>query len=71
MTELLSHGPLCTRTVQTGGRPAAAYYLNEEQALLVCMFSRTDKAASVRKLVIDTFMAVRRGRETRPDGGRN
>lgn len=25
----------------TGGRPARAYYLNDGQATLVCMFSRT------------------------------
>lgn len=47
-----------------GGRPATAYYLNEEQALLVCMFSRTANAQAVRKQVIDTFMSVRRGQRT-------
>lgn len=61
--ELETHGPLRMELIQSAGRPSTAYYLNEEQALLVCMFSRTDKAAAVRKLVIDTFMAVRRGQQ--------
>lgn len=38
-----------------------AYYLNEEQALLICMFSRTPKAAAVRREVILVFTAGRRG----------
>lgn len=37
------------------------YYLNEPQALLICMFSKTERAAMVRKEVIDVFMAYRRG----------
>lgn len=41
-----------TRTIQ-------AYYLNEAQALLLCMFSRTAKAAQVRKELIDVYMAYR------------
>lgn len=43
------------------GRPAYQYHLNEQQALLVCMFSRTEKAAAVRKEVIEVFTAYRRG----------
>lgn len=43
------------------GRPSSAFYLNEEQALLVCIFSETENAALVRKQVISTFMAYRRG----------
>lgn len=31
-----------------GGRPGKAFYLNEEQALLVAMFSRTERAKEVR-----------------------
>ncbi|KAB0573121.1 hypothetical protein [Brucella pituitosa] len=61
----LSRYGVCRSVRQTsgakGGRPSVAYYLNEEQALLVCMFSDTDNASNVRKQVIDTFMAVRRG----------
>lgn len=63
LAELQRYG-ICPSVGQnTGqrGRPSVAYYLNEEQALLVCMFSDTDNASNVRKQVIDTFMAVRRG----------
>lgn len=48
-------------TQNKGGRPAKTYYLNEAQAILLCMFSRTEKAAAVRKGVIEVFMAWRRG----------
>ncbi len=44
-----------------GGRPVVEYYLNEAQALLVCMFARTEKAAAIRKQVIAVFLAWRRG----------
>jgi hypothetical protein len=37
------------------------YWLNEAQCLLVCMFSRTDAAAEVRRALIEVFMAWRRG----------
>ena len=43
------------------GRPAKAYYLNEEQALLVCVLSRTEAAKLVRAELIQVFMAYRRG----------
>jgi prophage antirepressor-like protein len=43
-----------------GGRPEEGFYLNEPQALLICMFSRTEKAAEVRRQVIGVFMAWRR-----------
>lgn len=45
-----------------GGRPGTAYYLNEPQALLICMFSNTAKAAEVRKMLIDVFMEYRCGK---------
>jgi hypothetical protein len=35
--------------------------LNEAQALLVCLFSRTGKAAEVRRALIEVFTAWRRG----------
>jgi hypothetical protein len=38
------------------------YWLNEPQALLICMFARTDRAAEVRRQVIEIFMAWRHGR---------
>ena len=44
------------------GRPGKAYYLNEGQALVICALSRTPKAAQVRKLLIDVFMAYRQGK---------
>lgn len=46
------------------GRPALVYYLNEEQALLLCMFSRTEIAKAVRAEVIRVFQAYRRGELT-------
>ena len=63
MAELLSYGcaPLVTANEKIGflNRPMEAYYLNEPQALLLCMFSRTNKAAEVRKELIDVYMAYR------------
>ncbi|MBB4287606.1 hypothetical protein [Roseospira goensis] len=43
------------------GRPGKAYFLNEGQALLVCMLSRTERAAAIRREVVAVFMAHRRG----------
>lgn len=40
-------------------KETTSYYLNEAQALLLCMFSRTEKAAQVRKELIDIYMAYR------------
>jgi hypothetical protein len=62
-------GEVFTQSVKTsakGGRPSTAFYLNESQALLICMFSRTPKAAQVRKAIIDVFMAYRRGQLAPP-----
>ena len=64
-SELSMHGVVCSETQQTtakGGRPGTAYYLNEPQALLLCMFANTPKAAEIRKSVIDVFMEYRRGK---------
>ena len=55
----------CATVAQTspkGGRPTLEYWLNEAQALLVCMFSRTDQAARVRRELVEVFMAWRRGK---------
>ncbi len=49
------------RAESSGGRPATAYHLNEEQALLICMLSRTERAKQVRAEVIRVFTAWRRG----------
>lgn len=53
--------PLQTDTIKVGCvmRPVKTYYLNEAQALLLCMFSRTAKAAQVRKELIDVYIAYR------------
>lgn len=61
--ELESFGNLGETTPNSGkrGRPGKAYYLNEEQALLVAMFSRTDKAKEVRAILVRVFAAYRRG----------
>lgn len=66
--EISSYGIIPYGTVKTGkrGRPAVCWYLNEEQALLVCILSKTENAALVRKQVIDTFMAHRRGQLVQP-----
>lgn len=62
--ELSLHGEIVSQAIKTsarGGRPGTAYYLNEPQALLICMFSNTARAAEVRKMLIDVFMEYRRG----------
>lgn len=63
MAELEGYGELMAVASNTGkpGPKPKAYYLNEEQALLVCMWSKTKNAALVRKQVIATFVAYRRG----------
>ena len=65
--ELESHG-MVSRTTSAkpprgskGGRPEEAYFLNEPQALVICMLSRTERAAEVRGQIIKVFMAWRRG----------
>lgn len=45
-------------------RQVTVYWLNEGQALVICMLSRTPAAVQVRKEVIEVFMAYRRGRLT-------
>lgn len=63
--EIEMHGGLCSRAINpgpNGGRPGKAYYLNEGQALVICALSRTAKAATVRKALIDVFMAYRSGK---------
>ncbi len=44
------------------GAPGQEYWLNEQQAVLVCMFARTPLAAAVRQQVIEVFVAWRQGR---------
>lgn len=38
-----------------------AFYLNEEQALLLCMFSGAEKAKEIRKQIIQVYQAWRKG----------
>ncbi|WP_049975919.1 hypothetical protein [Azospirillum sp. B506] len=62
--EIQGFGGLPCRTVNPGsrgGRPSKGFYLNEEQALLVAMFSRTEKAKEVRATLVRVFAAYRRG----------
>ena len=51
------------------GRPGREYWLNEEQALLVSMLARTDKAADVREMLVRAFMAWRAAHRRRVEGG--
>lgn len=52
LSELQGYGEIRMELIRNGqrGRPATAYYLNEEQALLICMFSKTENAQLVREL---------------------
>lgn len=72
MEELLGFGDLGETTPNAGkvGRPSKVYYLNEEQALLICLLSRTAKALAVRKEVIEVYMAYRRGHLELTEAGR-
>ena len=58
--ELQSFGELSPQRGETsakGGRPSEAYYLNRQQALLICILSKTEKAKLVRAEVIRRFDA--------------
>ncbi|WP_413206740.1 hypothetical protein [Rhodospirillum sp. A1_3_36] len=64
--ELGRYGPIravCEKVSLGSGavREVTAYYLNEGQTLLLCMLSRTARAADVRQEVIEVFLAHRRG----------
>lgn len=70
LTELEQHGLICATVAQIkpspqnprgAGKPSEAFYLNEGQALVVCMLSRTERAVEVRTQVIAVYMAWRRG----------
>lgn len=67
--ELQTYGGLPRRVANRssrGGRPTEEAFLNEPQALLICMFSNTPRAAAVRKMLIDVFMEYRRGKLDKP-----
>jgi hypothetical protein len=64
--ELQKHGGFFATMAKNGdplgrGRPGEEYWLNEPQSILVCMFARTDRAAEIRREIIEVFMAWRRG----------
>jgi hypothetical protein len=44
-----------------GGRPTLTYWLNEAQALAVCLLAKTPTAIQIRAQVIQVFLAWRRG----------
>lgn len=48
------------KTPRGRGRPGREYWLNEPQALLICMFARTENAATVRQMLIQVFVEWRR-----------
>ncbi|MEL7681109.1 hypothetical protein AAG602_08075 [Citromicrobium bathyomarinum] len=65
--ELAGYGPIRTRCelVETGSRArreVTVYFLNEEQALLLAMLSRSPLAQALRREIITVFMAWRRGK---------
>lgn len=61
--ELKNYGEVPSTVDETpsekGGRPGRVFWLNEPQALLICMFARTANAAEVRRMLIEAFMAWR------------
>lgn len=64
--EIEAYGTLAqfgaTSPMPNGGTKAVTeYHLTEEQALCVCALSRAPQAAKVRRMLIETFMAYRRG----------
>ena len=67
LVELQRYG-VCPAVGQTsgaqGGRPSTSYYLNEPQALLICIRSDAECAPDVREMIIRVFLAYRRGQLT-------
>lgn len=67
--ELLSHGflPQIAAKINPGrGRPERHFLLNEAQAVLVTMFSRTEQAEAARTQIIKVFLAYRHGQLGEP-----
>lgn len=64
--ELLSHGFLTQSESKIAGggrgRPERAFMLNEAQAVLVAMFSRTNQAAEARRQIVTVFLSYRAGK---------
>lgn len=58
--ELQLHGSLHAKNANPGakgGRPTTAFFLNRQQALLLCIISKTERAKAVRAEVIRRFVA--------------
>lgn len=67
LPELETHGPSGRRVpmVKIGSgamRQVTEYWLNEAQAILITMFSRTEKAAEARRDIIAVYTAYRAGK---------
>lgn len=65
--ELEGYGVLRHRAAKSNdprgrGRPALEYYLNEEQALILCMVSEAPRAIEVRREIVIVYQAWRKGR---------
>ena len=62
--ELERYGPLRCRTATppNGGPTLSEYWLNEPQALIICMKSEAPRAADCRQEIIEVFMAWRTGK---------
>lgn len=64
--ELSGYGVSATRRGAYRGKEFTEYFLNEPQALLICMWSNTAQAAAVRKMLIDVFIEYRHGKMGKP-----
>jgi hypothetical protein len=63
-SELERYGVIAARYSDYQNRQFIEYWLNESQALLVCLFSRTERAAEVREAVVTVFTAWRRAQRS-------
>lgn len=63
LDELQVHGisPQVGAKIDGRGRPEKSFMLNEAQAILVTMFSRTQRAAEARRQIVQVFIAWRHG----------
>lgn len=64
LAELERHGATHVERASpiTGGHKATEYWLNESQAILICMKSKAPKAEDARAEIIDVFKAWRHGK---------
>lgn len=67
--KLLSFGILSTvETIHKGaGRPTAEFYLNQKQAIFICMKSETDRAFDVQAEIVRVFDAYLNGTLAAPE----